>query len=410
MKKSVLKNCAIYQMLKNNKKHLSFHTPGHKKGKWDITELVFSDNLSSPKGCILQAEKDIATLLGAQRSLLVTDGSTAGVHAILYAAKSVGAKKIALCSPAHKSLYTGAEILGLELIFCDIEDKESIKKADAVFITSPDYNGNIPNLQNLKNLCQENGKYLLIDGAHGGHLRFDETLYAGAYADLWVDGVHKSLPALTQGAVVSSNNEKLTPALLKGADIFRTTSPSYPIMASIEYAVKYPRNEKLEKAVRLWASEEKRITVNKDWTKVCAYFGKHAFAVEKELEKRGVYAEFCDGENILFYLSPCVKTTAFKKLKKLLTKLFVKYPESTKKAIQRNPAPFVLGEEVEKEWVKIEDSVGRVCAGACGLFPPCTPLIFAGEVITKEKIELLQTANHCFGVIDQKISVVKEQK
>jgi arginine/lysine/ornithine decarboxylase len=105
-----------------------------------------------------------------------------------------------------------------------------------------------------------------------------------------------------------------------------------------------------------------------------------------------------------------VKTTAFKKLKKLLTKLFVKYPESTKKAIQRNPAPFVLGEEVEKEWVKIEDSVGRVCAGACGLFPPCTPLIFAGEVITKEKIELLQTANHCFGVIDQKISVVKEQK
>ena len=79
-------------MLKENKKHLSFHTPGHKKGKWDITELVFSDNLSSPKGCILQAEKDIATLLGAQRSLLITDGSTAGVHAMLYAAKSVGAK------------------------------------------------------------------------------------------------------------------------------------------------------------------------------------------------------------------------------------------------------------------------------------------------------------------------------
>ena len=71
-KKSVLKNCKIYQMLfkSGKEKHLSFHTPGHKAGKWDITELAYSDNLSAPKGCILQAEKDIATILGAEKSFI----------------------------------------------------------------------------------------------------------------------------------------------------------------------------------------------------------------------------------------------------------------------------------------------------------------------------------------------------
>ena len=72
-------------------KHLSFHTPGHKAGKWDITELAYSDNLSSPSGCIAEAERDVAQILGAKKSFILTDGSTAGVLAMLYAAKTLGA-------------------------------------------------------------------------------------------------------------------------------------------------------------------------------------------------------------------------------------------------------------------------------------------------------------------------------
>ena len=408
MKKSLLKTCAIYGMLKNNKKHISFHTPGHKKGKWDITELAFSDNLSSPSGCILQAEEDIARIVRSKKSFILTDGSTSGVHAILYAVKTLGAKKIALLSPAHKSFYTGAEIFNLELIFCHETDETAIKTADAVFLTSPDYYGNIPDLQRIKTLCERYEKPLLIDGAHGGHLHFDKTLYAGEYADLWVDGVHKSLPALTQGAVVSAKTETYANALKKGVDIFRTTSPSYPIMASVEYAVKYPRNERLENFVRAWADRETRITVNNDWTKLTAHFGKNAFEVEKLFEKKGIYPEFCDGEAIVFYLSPCVKLRRLKQLKKTLTKLFGTYSDFDKNNTQQTPAPFVLDKTVKTEWVEIEKSVGRICANACGLFPPCTPLIYAGEEITEEKIKLLVSANHRFGVVDGKISVVKD--
>lgn len=408
MKKSVLKTCAVYRMLKNSKRHTSFHTPGHKQGKWDITELSFSDNLASPSGCILQAEQNIAKIIGANKSFILTDGSTAGVHAMLYAVKSLGAKKIALLSTAHKSLYTGAEILGLKLAFCEQTDETGIQNADVVFLTSPDYYGTIPDLQSIQRLCEKHGKPLIIDGAHGGHLHFEKDIYAGEYADLWVDGVHKSLPALTQGAVVSAKTERFAQALRKGVDVFRTTSPSYPIMASVEYAVKYPRNEKLEQVVRLWANSQERIALNKDWTKLIARFGKNAFAVEKILENKGIYPEFCDGANIVFYLSPCVKLRHFKKLVKTLEKLFEKYGDCGTTDIQRNPAPFVLDKNIETEQVEAEKSVGRICASACGLFPPCTPLIYAGEEITKEKIALLLSANHRFGVIDGKITVVKD--
>jgi arginine/lysine/ornithine decarboxylase len=90
---------------------------------------------------------------------------------------------------------------------------ELLAVSDALFITSPDYYGNVADYQELRAYCDKEGKLLLVDGAHGGHLHFDKELYAGSYADIWVDGVHKSLPCYTQGAVVSARNEKLAEAL-----------------------------------------------------------------------------------------------------------------------------------------------------------------------------------------------------
>ena len=93
--KRTRENCAIYKMLVERKrdKHLSFHTPGHKIKGWDITELSYSDNLSDPTGCILFAERDIAEILGANKSFILTDGSTSGVLAMVYAAKLFGASQ-----------------------------------------------------------------------------------------------------------------------------------------------------------------------------------------------------------------------------------------------------------------------------------------------------------------------------
>ncbi len=414
-------------MLKRSAKkpHLSFHTPGHKRGKWDLTELSYTDNLSAPTGCIREAEEDIARVLGAEKSFILTDGSTCGVFSALYAAKRLGAKKIALSTASHKSLFHGCELLGLTpLVFESKTDERGIplppdlnalraeladglEEADGIFLTSPDYYGNIPDLAAFRSFCDERGKLLLIDGAHGGHLHFDRR-HAGNYADIWIDGVHKSLPALTQGAVVSAKKEKCAATLREGVERFRTTSPSYPIMASVEYAVKYPKNPTLEKEVRAFAGACERAIVNEDWTKLCILFGENAFSAQAALEKRGIYPEFCDGNIVELYLSPATKARSFRKLRRTLAGIMQKHPYIAKRSVQRNPAPLLCVSNLPTEWVNLEEAAGRTCARACGLFPPCTPLLSVGERITEEKIALLLQAVHVYGLTDKKILAVKD--
>ena len=412
--KSVANACHIYKMLKTHArgKHLSFHTPGHKVGKWDVTELAYADNLASPNACILQAETDVAKILGAEKSFILTDGSTSGVFSMLYASKKLGAKRILAQSNSHKSVFNACAVLNLDLALFDGEELiNQITKADALLLTSPDYYGKIPNLCELAKRCKAENKLLLIDGAHGGHLHFDKSLYAGAYADLWVDGVHKSLPAFTQGAVVSAKTQAGANALYEGVQIFRTTSPSYPIMASVEYAVKYPRNIKLEEIVRAFAqTQTNRVQVNADYTKLCVRFGKNAFDADKELQAMGIYAEFCDGDWVVFYLSPATLPREFRALTKRLLVLFKKYPYLPQKPIEQIPAPLVFIKNGQTEWVQTENSVGRICAGDCGLFPPCTPLIRKNERIEKEKLALIKQANNVYGVWENKILVYKEEE
>ena len=423
--KKTLKKCKIYTMLSSSKKHLSFHTPGHKVGKWDLTELSFSDNLSAPKGCIREAEEDITAILESEKSFLLTDGSTAGVLSMLYAIKLLGAKKLAFPVHSHKSVYNGCALLGLTPVTFDLSVTDdgiptqvakkdalpALEQADALLLTSPDYYGNIPDLKDLQSICKTQSKFLLIDGAHGGHLHFEKTLYAGAYADFWVDGVHKNLPAFTQGAVVSTKKKDYVSALQTAVDVFRTTSPSYPIMASVEYAVKFPRNEALEFAVKEFSKKHPDfVRLQEDWTKLCILFGKDAFEIEKRLEKQGIYAEFCDGNLILFYLSPATKKGDFKRLCAVLEKEFARLG---KPSVQLVPTPTVfkkIPENAVVEWVTPKDGIGRVCARAFGLFPPCIPLVRVGEIITKEKIELLENAPNVFGLREQKIGVLKEEE
>ena len=102
----------IQDMLDAQKKHVSFHTPGHKRAGADITELSYSDNLYAPSGVIARAEHDVAEILGAKRSFLLTDGSTSGVFAMLYAVKCEGAAAIAAPAYSHVCVKHACEVLG----------------------------------------------------------------------------------------------------------------------------------------------------------------------------------------------------------------------------------------------------------------------------------------------------------
>ena len=427
--KATRERCHILRMLETQPTHISFHTPGHKIGGWDITELAYSDNLSCPRGCIALAEQDIAQSVGAAKSFILTDGSTSGVLAMLYAAKSLGVEKIAVCESAHKSVYNGCKLLGLQPLVYPRATRGKIpfeptmsalnekylailEEADALLFTTPDYYGNCADLRGAREYCDKNKKLLLVDGAHGGHMK-DDNRHARFYADIWVDGVHKSLPALTQGAVVSAA-QGFEGALADGVDIFRTTSPSYPIMASVEYAVKYPENKELAVAVTQYKKAQLcRVYQNEDWTKLCVRFGEYAFEAEKKLQEMGLYPEFCDGNVVTFYLSPATKTQDFEMLKSALDGLYPSYPllqdETQEDSVERIPAPLELAEK-DTEWVDISAAENRICARTCGLFPPCTPLFSIGERATKEKLLLLQKADNVFGVKDGKICVYSQEK
>ena len=433
-----LKGCEIYAMLTSNDEHISFHTPGHKAGSWDITELDFSDNLSCPQGVLARAEHDAARILGAEGSFFLTDGSTSGVLSMLYAAKGLGVRSLAFPKNAHKCVYNGCKILDIRPVLLDAplsgtvrlqptaeETEKKLKQADALLLTSPDYYGNIADLAFARALCDREGKLLLVDGAHGGHLHYAPELYAGTYADLWVDGVHKSLPALTQGAVVSARSSDLFARLMAAVDIFRTSSPSYPILASVEYAIKYPRNRQLENEVLAFINEyPDKFHFGGDWTKLCARLGGRAFKAQEKLERKGIYAEFCDGDILMFYLSPATRENDFRLLKKELAALFALPP------LPARPREDIFGDpdandrdegdgfsaDAEKEtgdrpkrvrpvfeipelvYVPLSRATGRIAARPCGIFPPGTPLVLRGERATAEAIRLLEKSPNVFGL------------
>ncbi len=324
--------------------HISFHTPGHKRSGDDITELSYSDSLLSPTGVISAAERDVAGILHARRSFLLTDGSTCGVFSMLFALKERRVRSLAFPVSSHRSVYRACRVLGIEPVLIPQEGRAGIpqqptreavaaavERADALLLTSPDYYGFLAPMSAAKEICRTHAKPFVIDGAHGSHLHFTD-MYAGNFADMWVDGVHKSLPAMTQGAVVSCKTEEWEAPLSEGAKTFRTTSPSYPIMASVEEAVKWPRNPLIEGAAEAFKREYGAVG-NDDWTKILILFGEHADGAQRTLEERGVYPEFNDGNYLLFYLSPCTKESELKRLGEILKGL----PRGTRIAAGRIP-------------------------------------------------------------------------
>ena len=439
----------IYNQLKKKARtNRAFHMPGHKgRGDFlkkfpvadmDVTELSWSDNLACPEGVIAGAQRDIAEILGAKRSYILTDGSSSGVMSMIFAASKRG-NKIIVPRNSHQSVWNACKILGLEPVIVQGATKSGIiqpPEPDTIarlivndvniagmIVASPDYYGNIAPLDKYKEILRANKRLLMVDGAHGAHLAFSSgrTDYAGTYADIWVDGAHKTLATLTQGAILNLNNESIISDVEEGLNIFRTTSPSYPVMASVEYGVKLLANdqslvEKAREAAELIKGDSSIILYNSaDWTKVavdCEPFNISADIAAEELEKRGVYCEFSDGRYLLFYLSPAVTAGDIKLLKKALKSVLSNknLAGSYRPRCVIIPAArtysFQYALKKPSEWVPLEAAVGRMCAQSAGFTPPCIPVCVAGEMITDAAVRSLKSGK-TFGLSNGKIKVVK---
>ena len=233
--------------------------PGHKRNKnfnipaseIDITEIDGFDNLHSPTDLLDDMQKEISKLFGAKKSIISVNGSTCCILAAISAVAKENAT-IIIARNCHKSVYNACYINKLKVEYIEPEyntefgcykniTQKSIDtaiakhpNACAVVITSPTYEGYISNVScNIP---------LIIDSAHGAHFSFADFLPKQAKADIVIESLHKTLPALTQSAVIHINNEKFFEKVKKYMNIYETSSPSYVIMASIEKCTDFLKN------------------------------------------------------------------------------------------------------------------------------------------------------------------------
>lgn len=422
-----------------------YHMPGHKgKGDgilssvypYDITELSFSDNLAEPCGVIALAEKDIAVITGARKARVLTGGSTLGVLTMVYAAAKFfngQRNKIVLPKSSHKSVYNAIKILGLEPVFIDEKIVDGLPQLDieniaelcdngaiGLFLTSPDYFGRCVDLKKTKKITQKSGCFLMVDGAHGAHMAFtDKNRYAGTYADIWVESAHKTLKTLTQGALLGINDLRLSSFAEDGLSIFSTSSPNYLIMSSLEDGYKsfaeIPERvfENCKKAKSFFAKRLRKdysVINSDDFLKLCIDLkGKtDGVAVGKILEENGIFAELACGRFLIFMLSPYFNEEQAIKLVTVLNNLPVNGEndcECFSVLAPERKMSYTAAADSCAEWVDLKAANGRISAGEVGLFPPCFPLVTAGEMFNNELIARLLTGN-TFGIKDGKVKVV----
>ncbi len=257
------------------------HMPGHKRNTgafpWleglaerDITEIEGFDNLNAPEAEFAAMERAAAKLWGADESVALVNGGTIGVLASVLSALDAGGELL-MCRASHLSVYHAAQLgkvmtrrltaaadadTGIPLSTTPEEVAAALDMYPAVrlvCVTSPTYEGVISDTAAIAAVCHARGVPLLVDEAHGAHLGFScfpKSSVAGG-ADMVVQSLHKTLPALTQTALLHINGGLVDPEKVRRyAAMLQTSSPSYLLSTSIEKCVEYLVNHGEEAAER----------------------------------------------------------------------------------------------------------------------------------------------------------------
>lgn len=424
---------------------LSFHVPGHKNGtffpeegraffqqilKLDGTEITGLDDLHSPEGVILEAEELLKDLYRTDKSFFLIGGSTVGNLAMVLAA--VDEDDVVLVQRnCHKSIMNALKLAKAKPVFISPEyndefgvgaglDRDSVKSAisqhpdaKALILTYPSYYGLAYDLKGIIDLAHDHHIPVLVDEAHGVHFIAGDYFPASAVelgADLVVQSAHKTLPAMTMGAYLHyQSNSVLLNKLKFYLQALQSSSPSYPLMASLDLARSYLgtynqedlsflKSELKKFREKLEEIQSLRILTGDDPLKLTIQSAS-GFDLQTRLESKGIFTELADPYNVLLVL-PLLKNGMKHQLLEAAETIAVaartmpdrkNQPESRvfKKGISTLEVSFSEMEKQQTEYVMFQDAAGRVCAEQIIPYPPGIPLCLPGEIMTEDDIETI---------------------
>ncbi len=416
----------LKKLIKYNKTKTPFHMPGHKRAfkrasipyNIDITEVDGFDNLHDMQGVLKETKDLFKELYGAFDCFLLVNGSTCGILAGIYSLSREN-KNILIARNCHKSVYNASEILGLSTYYVmpksrefgilgeidpkDVEREINEHNIGLVVITSPTYDGVISDISSIYEICKKCGAYLFVDCAHGAH--FTDS---NPECDICVMSLHKTLPSLTQTALLNINSSRVDAGIVRHAlSIFETSSPSYVLLASIDECARFMLDNKdafslLYRRLDDFYYKTKKlknivVTHFDDMSKIiiAANDGKKLKAL---LKKEKIEVEMATKNYVLAMATIC-------DTKKTLNALFsalLKIDKEFKKASPKEKTELVLSKKrmemhdalnTEGELFNVFDSVGKISLEYIFAYPPGAPVLVPGEVISEEIINYLKNSH-----------------
>lgn len=427
------------------------HMPGHKRSplsgemadfyKIDITEIEGFDNLHQPEGILREAQERANRLYGAEETFFLVNGSTCGVMAAVMAAAKPG-DEILMARNCHKSVYHAAILQGLRVRYyqpamigeydiCDGVSPEQIGRlldrypdCRAVVITSPTYEGIISDVAGLAAEVHRRGKILIVDEAHGAHLGLGGVESETQTADLVIHSLHKTLPSMTQTALLHVNGSRVDRVRLRRyLSMLQSSSPSYVLMASMDSCVRFMEKygrERLEAMGRCHAlfckktEKLRHIRIGKitdvsgnyalkDWD-----IGKIVISVRgtnmtgKELgrilrEKYHLELEMAAQTYALAMMTLMDEEQGWQRLVDALVELDDRIEKKPIPADVKRPifceAELTLAEAFHspREEISLENAPGRISADFIMPYPPGIPLVAPGERIGEEAVKEIES-------------------
>lgn len=444
-----------------------FHMPGHKRNpgsgcmselyKIDITEIDGFDDLHSPETIIRDAQMRAAQLYHSEDTYFLVNGSTSGILSAV-SAISGGGNKLIIARNCHKAVYHAAFLNHMELCYVypginseyDIAGEISAAQLEKVIktvhgteriagivITSPTYDGICSNVTEIAEVAHRYNLPLIVDQAHGAHFGLHPAYPGNAVcqgADLVIHSVHKTLPAPTQTALIHRNGSLVDDEKLRRyLRIYQSSSPSYPLMAGIDEAVRMARVDGERRLSLLLEYRNSLLEEIRDcrYIRVCPDTepGKLVISVKgssitgRQLcdilrEKYHLQMEMASGTYVLGILTMMDTQEGVKRLSEALKEID---GDLSGNCGENLPIPCFLtpperdlglweAYTASAESVELQGAQGRTAAEFVSLYPPGIPILVPGERISKGMIHMISKYQEygytIRGMDDRKIKVI----